>query len=640
MLAAVSLSLKRLVAGLTVLGLLWWTGAPAPSQAAQIVGGVIHAGDRDCSESSSFGPLAANLRRLAEERLAWWAPGGSRNRTVQVKILAINDFHGQIGDGKKVSSRPVGSAPVLAAYLKEAQRGWEGRTIIAQAGDVMGASPPNSALLQDEPAIMFMNLLGNRVLNLKKNLLKPAMQAKLGVNPSYWNPLGNVVGVVGNHEFDKGKDELLRRLYGGNHADGPFLENPWKGADFPTLAANVIAKDTKKHILPPYVIKMVHGMPIGFIGAVLKDTPTIVTASGVAMLEFTDEAEAINKQVKELKRQNVHAIVVLLHQGSSFQASNGFTGSTDLNNPQTLPPNDPLAIILDGLDKDVDVVVSAHSHSFTNALVKNCKGATFLVTQSYSAGTAYADIQLGIDLKTKDVVSKSAAIVTTWADAGVGLTPDAKAAKLLEEAKAKVAPLTEQVVGTAAAEITRTQTPAGEAALGNLIADSQRAAMGTDLAFMNPGGIRADLDAGTVTWGQLYTIQPFNNYLVKMTLTGQQIYDVLNQQWSGVNNPSRRMLQISGLVYTYTWDETTKTGTIVEVHKTDTANTPLEMGALYTVTVNNFLQGGGDGFTVFTQGANAEVGPVDLEAFITYVTGLTQPFNAGIEGRINLQTTP
>jgi 5'-nucleotidase len=253
-----------------------------------------------------------------------------------------------------VSNRPVGSAPVLAAYLKEAQKGWEGRTIIAEDGDLMGASPPVSALLQDEPSIMFMNLFGNRVLNLKKNLLKPAMQAKLGVSPSYWNQLGNLVGVVGNHEFDKGKDELLRRLYGGNFVapagsnaeSGPFLEDSWKGADYPTMAANVVSKDTGKYILPPYVIKTVNGMPIGFIGAVLKETPTIVTPAGVAMLDFTDEADAINKQVKELKRKNVHAIVVLLHQGA-YQTS--YDGATDPSKT-TLTSADPLLNILDRLD--------------------------------------------------------------------------------------------------------------------------------------------------------------------------------------------------------------------------------------------------------------------------------------------------
>jgi 5'-nucleotidase len=353
----------------------------------------------------------------------------------------------------------------------------------------------------------------------------------------------------------------------------------------------------------------------------------MVTPSGVAMLDFTDEADAINKQVKELHRQNVHTIVVLLHQGST---QTSYNGPTDPTVALKLSNTDPLMNILDRLDDDVDVVVSGHSHSFTNALVKNQNGATFLVTQAYSAGTAYADIQLGIDPNTKDVVNKSAAIVTTWADTGPGLTPDPKAQSLMDAADAKVATLTQQVVGQAAGEITRVQSDAGESALGNLIADSQRAAMGTDFAFMNPGGIRDDIHAGDVTWGQLYTIQPFNNYLVKINMTGQQIYDVLEQQFAGPNQPYTKMLQISGL--TYTWDNSKDLGgKIVEVRKN---GTPIEKTATYSVTVNNFLQGGGDNFTVFQSGTNPLVGPVDLDALVTYIKSLTQPFNAVIEGRI------
>ena len=395
---------------------------------------------------------------------------------------------------RKVGGHPVGSAPVLASYLAEAQQGWEGRTIIAEDGDLMGAAPRSRPCFRTSPALPFLTCWETAPLTLKKDLLKPGMQAKLGVEPGYWNPFSNLVGVVGNHEFDKGKDELLRRLYGGNFVapansnatSGPFLEKPWKGANYPTLAANVVATDTGKHILPPYVIKMVNGMPIGFIGVVLKDTPTMVMPQGVSMLTFTDEAVAINEQVQILKRQNVHAIVVLLHQGA-FE--NSYTGPTPTD-PSQIPPltsADPLMKILNDLDDEVDVVITGHTHSFSNALVKNKNGATFLVTQAYSAGTAYGDIELGIDPRTRNVVSKSASIITTYADAGPGLRPDPAAASLVSAASGMVAPLTSQPVGTAAADLTRTQNSAGESPLGDLIADSQRAAMGTDFAFMNPG---------------------------------------------------------------------------------------------------------------------------------------------------------
>ncbi len=178
--------------------------------------------------------------------------------------------------------------------------------------------------------------------------------------------------------------------------------------------------------------------------------------------------------------------------------------------------------------------------------------------------------------------------------------------------------------------MTRTQSSAGESALGNLIADAQRAALGTDFALMNPGGIRSDLafaatpgnaaDAdGTALWGELFTIQPFGNVLVRLNMTGQQIYDLLNQQFA-VN----RFLQISGL--TYTWDNSLPAASrVVEVRKDGVA---IDKAASYSVTANNFIAGGGDGFSVFLSGADSVVGPIDLDALLTYVAGLPQPFSA------------
>ncbi len=186
--------------------------------------------------------------------------------------------------------------------------------------------------------------------------------------------------------------------------------------------------------------------------------------------------------------------------------------------------------IVNRLDDEVDVVVSGHAHSFTNALLKNQNGKEILLTQAFSASTAYADINLEIDHKSRDVVAKSASIITTFADIAPGLTPDPKVAQLVTQAEQTVAPLVNEVIGQAAINILQAENSAGESALGNLIADSQRAVVQADFAFMNPGGIRTDILAGEVTWGELFTVQPFGNSLVKMNLTGQQVYDLLNQQ--------------------------------------------------------------------------------------------------------------
>jgi 5'-nucleotidase len=364
-------------------------------------------------------------------------PAGSQDTQpsdrVPVQILAINDFHGQISPGKKVHNRPVGSAPVLAAYLKKAQKDFAGYTFIVSAGDLVGASPPDSALLQDEPAVMFMNLLGNSQCSVKDRL----------------NPSCNLVGTVGNHEFDEGLKELKRLIEGGNFSQGPFLENPWLGAAFPYVVTNVVSKDTNKPIFPPYVIKKADGVPIAFIGAVLKGTKDMVMPSRVEELAFLDEAAAINSYIPEIKKQGVRSIVVLLHQGGRQRAYRG---------PTRPGGNVSGAIkkILWNLDDEVDVVISGHTHAFTNALIPNCHGKEILVTQAWSAGSGYADIVLAISRVTKDMVSKSASIVTTWADAGPGLTPDPAAARLMQAAEAKVAPLTQCRIAEAAVDICRT----------------------------------------------------------------------------------------------------------------------------------------------------------------------------------------
>lgn len=575
----------------------------------------------DTSASNALGAVFADsgqslndesdpaVREQAEHRIFWRsknAPeGANANAWLHVKLLAINDFHGQLSAGKKVGGRPVGGAAVLMSYLKTAEQGVEDRTIILHDGDHVGASPAASALLQDEPSIMFMNMLGNEDCSAEERM----------------DPECNLVATVGNHEFDEGSLELLRLIYGGNYPTGPFLEGPYTGAHFPYVSANVVDTNTGKLILPPYIIKNVRGMRIAFIGAVLKDTPSIVTASGVAGLTFLDEADSINRYIPELRAQHVRAVIALIHQGG-YQTT--YTGPTTANGAVTGAIKD----IVSRLDDEVDVVISGHAHSFTNTVLKNNNGKEILVTQAFSAGTAYADIDLSIDPATKDVVEKSASIVTTYADAGPGLVPDPSAANLVASAETMVAPLVNRVIGAASQDVTATQSPAGESALGNLIADAQRAAFGTDFAFMNPGGIRGNISAGPVTWGELFALQPFANYLVKMNLTGDQVYTLLNQQWA--NPASPKFLQISGL--SYIWDNTLPLGNrIVEIRKDGALIDP---SAVYSVTVNNFLAGGGDGFTVLTQGTSQIYGPIDLDALVDYIPTLQQPFSAAIEGRV------
>lgn len=533
--------------------------------------------------------------------------------TVNGKILAINDFHGQISAGKTVSGHPAGSAAVVSSYLKSAMAGQEGNTVLVEAGDLIGASPASSALLQDEPTITFFNSFGNA--NCARSNL---MDSKC-----------NLVGIPGNHEFDEGVDELMRLLKGGNHAKGPFLENPWAGARFPVVSSNIVKSDGTL-LFSPYVIKNIGGLRVAFVGATLKDTPSIVIPAGVTGLTFNNEADSINAQVTALKAMGIHAIVAVIHNGGSQTSYAGATSSS------SAAPTSDIVNLVGRLDGDVDIVITAHSHAFTNAYVKNAGGNLALVTQAYSAGTGFANIDITLDPATQDITSKSATIVTTYADAA-GLVPDPSMAALTSAAEALVGPIANTVITSASGILTRTQSSAGESPLGDMVAEAQRQSVYADFGITNPGGLRADLPVTcttspcSITWNDCFTSQPFGNVVMNVTLTGAQLYAVLEQQWAGQSSP--KMLQISG--FGYSWSSSAPVGSKIVVgslHKAD--GTPIDLSGSYTVAINNFLQGGGDGFTVFTGATRVVPGPVDLDALVGFLKGVPQPVSAATDGRI------
>jgi 5'-nucleotidase len=523
---------------------------------------------------------------------------------LRVQILGINDFHGHLSPGLEVKGRPAGGAPVLAAYLRDEEASFAGATFIVHAGDHVGASPPESALLQDEPSIAFLNALGNT-----------------SCKPGKPGAACNVIGTIGNHELDEGSAEMLRLVRGGNHARGPFLGS-YQGAAFPYVSANLLSAATGEPLLPPYVLRRVQGISIAFIGALLEGANRVITPQGASGLRFADEADSINTHVRALKAQGVETFVVLIHQGGHQHHYDGRT------RPGARIPDEEIRDVVSRLDEAVDVVVSGHAHSFSNALLPNAAGRPTLVTQAFHSGTAYADIELTLDRKTRDVLTKTARIETTFADAGPGLFPAEDIALLVERARQRVAPLVDRQVGHSLVAIAREPNEAGESAMGNLIADAQRAAVNADVALMNLGGIRADLDAGPVTWGELFTVQPFANEVTRMELTGAELLALLEEQWSP--SGKAKILQVSGLRITY--DPERPAGKrIVEVL---VGGAPLEPKRVYTLAVNSFLAPGGDGHGQLAKGRNRTVGPVDLDALTRYVEASPQPFTRTIDGRI------
>ena len=526
--------------------------------------------------------------------------GVANAQTVDLQILAINDFHGNIASSSG-SFGGTGRADFLATNIAAREAGAD-HSIFVSAGDLIGASPLISALFHDEPTIEAMNLIG------------------LDIN------------AVGNHEFDEGPAELLRMANGGTHpVDGDLDGDGFAGADFEFLAANVVVEETGETIFPAYTIKKYEGVKVAFIGMTLEGTPTIVTPSGVAGLDFNDEVETVNALVPQLQKNNVEAIVVLLHEGGR---SDG--GPQDCGSGLT----GPIAEITAGLDDAVDLVIAGHTN---DEFVCEIDGKW--VTMADTRGRLFTDIDVSLSKVTRDMTIVNIENVSNLQG---GVTPDPIVTALIDKYDALSAPLANQVIGTVTTDILRASNAAGESALGDIIADAQLAATasaGTGnavAAFMNPGGIRDDIDFvasgpeadGEVTFGEAFSVQPFGNSLVTMTLTGAQIDELLEQQFDNPSVGSNRILQVSE-GFSYTWDSAAPTGSKVDDSTIKIDGVTLVAGNDYRITVNSFMADGGDNFSVLVSGTDRLGGEVDLDALVTYF-GLNSPVAPGPQDRITM----
>jgi 5'-nucleotidase len=507
---------------------------------------------------------------------------------VELRILAINDFHGYLrpppggiritdpDDPTKKITVPAGGAEQMATLVKQLRAG-KNNTIFVAAGDLIGASPFLSAMFHDEPTIESLSMMGLEV------------------------------AAVGNHEFDEGKDELLRMQNGGCHpidkCQGP---HPFSGAKFQYLAASTIERSTGRTIFPAYQIKEFEGIPVAFIGLTLKGTPNIVSPLGVAGLEFRDEAETVNALVGELKARGVEAIVVLIHEG-------GFPAG-DYNECPGI--SGPIVEIVKKFDKAVDVVVSGHTH---RAYICQIDGR--LVTSGDKYGTVVTALDLKLDSRTRDVISARAdnVIVRTGVTAA-----DPEQTALLEAYDNVAGPIADRAAGSITASLSRLPNEAGESVLGDIIADAQLEATRADqnggaaVAFTNPGGIRTDISGrpdGAVSYADVFASQPFRNQLVTLTLTGAQLKHTLEQQWLDPARP--RILQVSK-GFTYVWDNAAPAGNRVPADRMSLNGARIDPAASYRVTVNNFLSVGGDGFTALKDGTAPRFGIYDVDALYAY----------------------
>lgn len=414
------------------------------------------------------------------------------------------------------------------------------------------------------------------------------------------------VGTLGNHEFDEGIAELHRMINGGEHAKGT---KGYDGMNFPVIAANAYDKSTGELITgKPYVIKEVDGQKIGFIGVITQETPDMIVTKGNENLQITDEVEAIDKYTAELKEQGIEAVVVLAHNPTN---QNGYADLYDATK------------IAENVNDEVDVIFAAHNHAFNDKVVDNK-----LIVQAYSYGSAFSDVDLEIDPATGEIIKKEAEVVTVYQ---ADYTPDPAVTAIMKKYEDLVAPMKAEVVGNNAALLEKaypsTATEFGDNGLGNLLADGMKAAMNSDFALMNGGGVRAALDAGEVTFGDLFSIQPFGNVLNKINLSGADLREVLNKQITGKGLD----FHIAGFKYTYTYDSTALTGQVVDIFLPD--GSKIDPAKEYSVVVNNYMYGN-QSYGILPLATGLEVGPVDLDATVDFVKSLSEPIDYKAEGRI------
>ncbi|MFC0111139.1 bifunctional metallophosphatase/5'-nucleotidase [Kibdelosporangium aridum] len=556
--------------------------------------------------------------------------GGS---TAKGRLLGFNDFHGALepptGSGGLVNGTPAGGAEYLATHVKRLRAAGEAsgqQVLTVGAGDLVGGTPLISAAFHDEPSVEVLS--------------------KLGLD----------ISSVGNHEFDEGVTELKRLQKGGCHpTDGCQDGDGFAGAAYRYLAANVVDKKSRLPILAPVDVKFVRGVPVGFVGMTLKGTPSIVNPAGIKDVEFLDEVKTANFYADLLRLIGVKSLVLLVHEGGAQSPPPAVQDPSSCANFAG-----PITDIVKGLRPEYGVVVSGHTHRFYSCALPNSSGANTVVTSAGSNGTLVTNIEFTVNKKTKrfaEVAARNVIVENgvkrpdgTWATDPSGAflrnpeLVDKDAKVLVDKYRAAVAPIANRVVGKITADIGRTATPAGESALGDVIADAQlayTATAGAQIALMNPGGIRADLSfsnspggeaAGEVTYGEAFTVQPFNNLVVTASLTGAQLKEVLEQQFVGFAGQTvQRILQVS-TGFTYSYDSTKPAGERVSAMALN--GTPIDPAASYKVTSNDFLANGGDGFTKLSVGTGRVTAPgFDVDALVAHL-GAGDPVAPGPRNRI------
>lgn len=538
---------------------------------------------------------------------------------VALRLIHINDFHGALessaglsltigerpGAGPATLRVPAGGAPALAGLVRSLRAGSPNSLMIA-GGDLVGAAPLVSSLFRHESTIEVLNDIGLEVSSF------------------------------GNHEFDDGTKELQRLIKGGCAATMPdgvitsCARETYRGVKFTYLGANVI--NTKgEQLAAPYLIKRVSGIPVGIIGAVTIQTPTLVTPSGVAGLQFIDEADAVNRAAGELRAKGVRAMVAVFHEGIEID------GRADWNDTSCPGAAGPLLGIAQRLAPEIRVVLSGHTHRGYRCEIG---GRLLIQSTAYGRGISVVDVELDRSTRAMLPPARSmnlpvmnertepetrakviAGMPEPWARALSDAKPDAKIAAKVAAYAALAKPKADRVVARIGGALTHSRTDRTDTPMGRLIADAQLSATrteGSQLALMNPGGVRGGLVCAAppcpITFGQVFLVQPFGNSLVVMNLTGEQLKRALEQAHRPGAEP---YLLHPSEGFTFTWTNDAPKGS--QVSDMRLMGQPIDPAKTYRVTVNSFLADGGDGYTVLKEGKDLKGGGQDIDALMAYM---------------------
>jgi 5'-nucleotidase len=542
------------------------------------------------------------------------APAKGNPNLTTVQLLSFNDYHGHLeATDPPLSTQldpkqtPVGGAEYLATALKSLRaKAPGGRSLTVAAGDLIGGSTFLSGLFHDEPSVESLDAMGLDVSS------------------------------VGNHEFDEGTTELLRMQHGGCHPkDGCYFpDQPYTGADFQWLAANVVKKDTGETLLPGTEVKTVGGVKVGFIGMTLEGTPTLVDPAGVASVDFKDEVETANAQAALLKKQGVKSIVVLLHEG----------GVQSGTYRQCVGISDPILTIARTMTPEVDAIVTGHTHQPYTCSVPDPAGNPRLVTSAASYGQVVTETDLVINTRSGEVM-RDRSTATNHLVSRNAFAKDATQTAIIDKWKTISGPLAARIVGTNAEDILGDSggNRGIETPMADLVADSilwgtkAPANGGAQIALMNVGGVRASFRVapkyaegpGQITYAEAYDVAPFGNILTTMDLTGAQLAAVLEQQYVPGRPGGRDALGLGvSQGFTYAWDASRPAGSRVVAGSMKLDGTAIDPAATYRVGTINFLANGGDSFSAFTAGTNVLGGNEDLANLVAYTganPGLTSP---------------